>query len=78
MLFSSAVTANNYSIDFFSCWGVGWSTTVCDPVMGDTWDGEGKMYVPEDLLPIYQNEVVPVADVLTPNQFEAELLTGSR
>uniref|UniRef100_H2Y499 Pyridoxal kinase n=1 Tax=Ciona savignyi TaxID=51511 RepID=H2Y499_CIOSA len=48
---------------------------VCDPVMGDTWGGEGKMYVPEDLLPVYRDEVIPLADVLTPNQFEAQLLT---
>ena len=44
--------------------------------MGDIWDGEGKMYVPEELLPIYKEEVIPIADVLTPNQFEAQLLTG--
>ena len=50
--------------------------SVCDPVMGDTWDGEGKMYVPKELLPVYKNEVIPIADILTPNQFEAELLTG--
>ncbi|KAM9801879.1 pyridoxal kinase-like isoform X1 [Syngnathus typhle] len=45
---------------------------VCDPVMGD----HGAMYVPEELLPVYRNKVVPLADILTPNQFEAELLTG--
>lgn len=47
---------------------------MCDPVMGD----HGKLYVPEDLVPIYRNEVVPRATVLTPNQFEAELLTDVR
>uniref|UniRef100_A0A3Q2QKV4 Pyridoxal kinase n=1 Tax=Fundulus heteroclitus TaxID=8078 RepID=A0A3Q2QKV4_FUNHE len=41
---------------------------VCDPVMGD----HGLLYVPENLLPVYKNEVVPLADILTPNQFEAE------
>jgi len=46
---------------------------ICDPVMGDTGPG---MYVPKDLLPIYQKEIVPIADVCLPNQFEAELLTG--
>uniref|UniRef100_A0A803M471 pyridoxal kinase n=1 Tax=Chenopodium quinoa TaxID=63459 RepID=A0A803M471_CHEQI len=45
---------------------------VCDPVMGD----EGKLYVPEDLVSVYRQKVVPVASMLTPNQFEAELLTG--
>lgn len=45
---------------------------VCDPVMGDN----GKLYVPDNLLPIYKNEILPVANIVTPNQFEAELLTG--
>ncbi|KAM9804917.1 pyridoxal kinase-like [Neosynchiropus ocellatus] len=47
---------------------------VCDPVMGD----QGAMYVPESLLPVYRDKVVPLADILTPNQFEAELLTGRK
>ncbi|KAF2905739.1 hypothetical protein ILUMI_00452 [Ignelater luminosus] len=47
---------------------------VCDPVMGDN----GKMYVPEELLPIYKESIVPLADIITPNQFEAELLTGQK
>ena len=29
-------------------------------------------YVPENLLPVYRDKVVPLADILTPNQFEAE------
>lgn len=45
---------------------------VCDPVMGDN----GKMYVPESLLEIYKNTIIPLADILTPNQYEVELLTG--
>lgn len=49
-------------------------TYVCDPVMGD----DGEFYVPESLLPIYRDELVPLADILTPNQFEAELLTGMK
>ncbi|KAL6223222.1 hypothetical protein ACLB2K_006610 [Fragaria x ananassa] len=47
---------------------------VCDPVMGD----EGKLYVPPELVSVYREKVVPVASMLTPNQFEAELLTNSR
>ncbi|CRL04471.1 CLUMA_CG017553, isoform A [Clunio marinus] len=47
---------------------------VCDPVMGDA----GKMYVPESLLPIYRDEIIPLADLATPNQFEVELLTGKK
>ena len=45
---------------------------VCDPVLGD----HGKLYVPEELVAIYRAEVVPLATLLTPNQFECELLTG--
>lgn len=45
---------------------------VCDPVMGDN----GQMYVPKELLPIYRDSIIPLADIITPNQYEAELLTG--
>ncbi|XP_067848514.1 pyridoxal (pyridoxine, vitamin B6) kinase a [Heptranchias perlo] len=45
---------------------------VCDPVMGDKRNGDGYMYVPEDLLPVYKEKVVPLADIITPNQYEAE------
>ncbi|KAF5747457.1 hypothetical protein HS088_TW05G00178 [Tripterygium wilfordii] len=49
-------------------------TYVCDPVLGD----EGKLYVPRELVAVYRQKVVPVASMLTPNQFEAEQLTGFR
>lgn len=45
---------------------------VCDPVMGDA----GKFYVPEELMPVYRDQLLPLADIITPNQFEAELLSG--
>ena len=45
---------------------------VCDPVLGDA----GKMYVPPELLPFYRDHLISLADILTPNDFEAELLTG--
>ncbi|XP_060530093.1 pyridoxal kinase [Cylas formicarius] len=47
---------------------------VCDPVMGDN----GKLYVPTELIPIYKNSIVPLADILTPNLFETELLTDMK
>ncbi|XP_074570475.1 pyridoxal kinase-like [Curcuma longa] len=47
---------------------------VCDPVMGDG----GKLYVPLELVSVYRDKVVPIASMLTPNQFEVELLTGVR
>ena len=40
--------------------------------MGD----HGKLYVPEELVPIYREQIIPLADIITPNQFEAELLAG--
>lgn len=45
---------------------------VCDPVMGD----RGKLYVPEELLVVYREEVLGLATMITPNQFELQLLTG--
>lgn len=45
---------------------------VCDPVLGD----HGTLYVPEALVECYKTKVIPHASVLTPNQFECELLSG--
>lgn len=45
---------------------------VCDPVLGD----KGKFYVPPSLVEVYKTKVLPIADVITPNQFEVEQLTG--
>lgn len=45
---------------------------VCDPVLGD----DGRLYVPAELLPIYQRDIIPLCDICVPNQFEVELLTG--
>ncbi|KAL9605463.1 MAG: hypothetical protein Q9179_001337 [Wetmoreana sp. 5 TL-2023] len=43
---------------------------VLDPVMGD----EGRLYVNEDVVPAY-NGLLRDADLILPNQFEAELLS---
>lgn len=40
--------------------------------MGD----DGRLYCKPELPPAYQNVIVPLASLTTPNQFEAELLTG--
>lgn len=45
-------------------------TYLCDPVLGDN----GKLYVPEDLVAVYRTEMLEHVSVLTPNQFEAQLL----
>ncbi len=46
---------------------------VCDPVLGDN----GKYYVPPALVDIFRATVIPRAYMITPNQFEAELLSGN-
>lgn len=43
---------------------------VLDPVMGDN----GRIYVAEDTVPVYKN-LLKDADLILPNQFEAELLS---
>lgn len=57
------------NVDIFYLFSV---LAVCDPVLGDN----GSLYVPESLIPIYQNDILPLSDVCTPNQFEAEVLSG--
>lgn len=47
----------------------------CDPVMGDV--GRGDFVRPE-VPEVMRSQVVPQADIVTPNQFELELLTGHR
>ncbi|XP_055702972.1 pyridoxal kinase [Phlebotomus papatasi] len=46
----------------------------CDPVMGDN----DKFYVPESFVEIYRDDLIPLADIVSPNQFEAELLSGQK
>ena len=45
----------------------------CDPVMGDV--GRG-FYVNNDIPGIFKNELLSFADIICPNQFEIEALTG--
>lgn len=45
----------------------------CDPVMGD--DGIG-FYVHPGVPEFLRDELVPLADIITPNRFELEFLTG--
>ena len=44
------------------------TTILLDPVMGD----DGHLYIDEALVPIYRNKLLPLATIVTPNQFEAE------
>lgn len=45
----------------------------CDPVMGNAKSG---CFVSDLIPPLLRDKVVPVADSITPNQFELEYLTG--
>jgi pyridoxine kinase len=47
----------------------------CDPVMGD--GGKG-LYVPDDIPAFLRERALPAADIVTPNVFELEQLTGGR
>jgi pyridoxine kinase len=44
----------------------------CDPVIGDA----GRLYVQADVAEIIRAHALPAADVVTPNQFELERLSG--
>ncbi|MCP9264148.1 Pyridoxal kinase [Dirofilaria immitis] len=44
----------------------------CDPVLGDN----GHYYVPKELMPIYRDILIPLADLITPNIFELSELSG--
>jgi pyridoxine kinase len=45
----------------------------CDPVIGDTYSG---IYVRPGIADLMRERAVPAADIVTPNQFELELLAG--
>uniref|UniRef100_A0A8C9H5N4 Pyridoxal kinase n=1 Tax=Piliocolobus tephrosceles TaxID=591936 RepID=A0A8C9H5N4_9PRIM len=46
---------------------------ICDPVMGDV----GRIYVDNDVVKAYK-KVITYADIITPNQFELELLSNTK
>lgn len=45
---------------------------ICDPVMGDN----GGLYIDEEVAQSYLNDIIPIADILTPNHFEFEYILG--
>lgn len=47
---------------------------ICDPVIGDN----NKLYVDPSCIEIYRNEILPLADIITPNDFEIEQLIGKQ
>ncbi|MEP3629897.1 MAG: pyridoxal kinase [Hyphomicrobiales bacterium] len=44
----------------------------CDPVIGD----EGGLYVPEETAAAIRDQLLPLADLITPNRFEFDWLTA--
>ena len=50
-------------------------TYICDPVMGDTNLG---VFVSDQVVECICDELVPLADLLTPNQYEVGLIAGSQ
>lgn len=50
-------------------------TFLCDPVIGDAPKG---LYMPQDTAEAIRDELVDVADILTPNAFELGWLTGKQ
>lgn len=46
---------------------------LCDPVMGDR---VGGLYVKPGVVEAFATQLIPAADIVTPNAFEAEHLTG--
>lgn len=46
----------------------------CDPVMGNAKSG---CHVSDNIPPLLRDKVVPVADIISPNQFELGYLTGA-
>ncbi len=47
----------------------------CDPVIGDTDTGS---YVTEGIAEFFRDQALALADIVTPNRFELEYLTGAR
>ena len=49
------------------------ATYLCDPVIGD----EGGLYVPEATATAIRDQLLPLADIVTPNRFELAWLTNT-
>ncbi|EAX95829.1 pyridoxal kinase family protein [Trichomonas vaginalis G3] len=47
---------------------------LCDPVLGDS----GELYVDPECKQLFKEVLVPIADTITPNQYEAEWLTDMK
>jgi pyridoxine kinase len=50
------------------------ATYICDPVIGDV----GGLYVPEALAKAMRDDLLPIADIVTPNRYELEWLVDAK
>lgn len=48
-------------------------TYICDPVMGDL----GGLYIPPETAAGIRDELIPLADIATPNRYELQWMVGS-
>ena len=48
---------------------------LCDPILGDS---PGGLYVDEEVASAIRDELIPLADIATPNRFELEWLSGKK
>src|SRR5262249_51414579 len=46
----------------------------CDPIIGDA----GRVYVPGEVAELIRAQALPAADIVTPNPFELEFLSGRK
>lgn len=66
------------SADFINSWKnitVG-STYIYDPVLGDT--RANGLYIPENIAKHSIEKLLPICEILTPNQFELEFILGEK
>lgn len=50
---------------------------LCDPVLGDDGpDGTGRLYAASDIPAFLRTHLLPQADIITPNRFELEMMSG--
>ena len=49
-------------------------TYLCDPIIGDVKDNNGALYVAAEIASAIRNQLIPLADIITPNLFELSWL----
>ena len=64
----SASPKTIYGRVLWNLWAALTEEIVLDPVLGDN----GQLYVPAETIPIYRDSLCSLADLMTPNQYEAE------